>query len=696
MGDVASGMGSCVAQTYLKDTLETFFSPFVTVRLTALSVVATILRQGLIHPVQTVPYLIAMQTDLDSNVRVKADAQLQEIDHKFPGFISMRAIQGVNYSYRLQYILHPETLEVVCQKAKSVTVGSQSMQSPDSTNKSLASSQSTRRSARNKTASDSDTIDSNCVEQPRVSKPSSEQTTSNPDSLESLFETIRGTRDPLSDIPAALNSNLYAMLRGNRGQRRSLLSGLIALFDESQTSGTRVMLSQLIYVADNLAHFPYQCQEEPLFVVHHIDLMVSMSGSGVLQSVREALFPELKAALEEALAAQAEAEAKNRAQTEMQLRAELHMQQVASAEAIARGDHATAEHYAEQIQETLQKLNNLATLNPAAATGITSSMNELRSAALVGRDSMPHVDLGPLEEEEEDANAMLMRLADSRSTALPIVRDAIRASRACVLLLTLKQYLKEVYSITDSKIQRYSPTDSPKLWERPLTRRAGIRFNPGPCLQAAAAEVHKLRSNASKLAERKESEGKEIAPTAWPPVLDDIDEPGAEERFDGEMQSLVHDYLEFRKLILTIDPPGEDDIDDLNTSLTTPAPAQTTVGASTQPVIDQQATTQPLQSAASSRFRPSRTLVPQSHKSSDEENDSDDSNAGGASRLMLAQSAPAKKRKPTTSLRTPGRAMNSRPVRQKRKRRRRWTAHGSSSGEESESGAETEVSDPDY
>lgn len=89
MGDIASGMGSSVAQMYLKDILESFFSPFFTVRLTALSVITTILRQGLVHPVQTVPYLIAMQSDIDPNIRIKADAQLQEIDTKFPGFLTV-------------------------------------------------------------------------------------------------------------------------------------------------------------------------------------------------------------------------------------------------------------------------------------------------------------------------------------------------------------------------------------------------------------------------------------------------------------------------------------------------------------------------------------------------------------------------------------------------------------------------------
>ncbi|KAA3682054.1 cohesin loading factor subunit SCC2, partial [Paragonimus westermani] len=692
MGDVASGMGSFVAQTYLKDTLETFFSAFGTVRLTALSVVSTILRQGLIHPVQTVPYLIAMQTDLDANVRVKADVQLQEINHKFPGFLSMRAIQGVSFSYRLQFILYPEVLQMVSQKSKIYhSTGLQQMLSPESTaGKKSDPAQPTRRSARNRGSGASvalcdasETSDRSSLVEEGNSKggkgldDSSERLPPISDYAEGSFECIRGTRDPLTDIPNALNSNLYSMLRGNRGQRRSLLSGLIALFDDSQPNSQRVHLSQLIYIADNLAHFPYQCQEEPLFVIHHIDLMVSMSGSGVLQSVRETLFPELKVALEAALAAQAEIEMNNRTQFELQLRSELQALQVASAEATANSDHALAEQHADQIQVILQKLNLLVASNPPNLGG-GSSMNELRSVALVGRDltfifkfrlsicsAVPHIDLGPLEEEEEDSEALLKRLSSSRATALPIMRDAIRCSRACVLLLTLKQYLKEVYSITDAKIQRYSPTDSPKLWERPLTRRAGMRFHPGPCLQAAGVELRKLIQSLNRQVEHREQLPE------WPPVLDSEEDLRGEESFDGEMQSLVHDYLDFRKLILTIDPPGDEELaDELNTSVVSNS------GQLAQAVCE---TTHNQAHLPTVRLRPTKTLVPQSHsKSSDEENDSEDSNAGGSSRLMLAQSAPNRRRKPVGSLRpsasVSGRVGTcSRPIKRKRKRRKRYT-----------------------
>lgn len=107
MGDVASGTGSYVAQAYLKEIMETFFSPSAPVRLIALSVVTTILRQGLIHPVQTVPYLIAMQTDPDAAIRVKAEAQLQEIENKFPGFITVRRLAPSSFRDAMPYLRQP-------------------------------------------------------------------------------------------------------------------------------------------------------------------------------------------------------------------------------------------------------------------------------------------------------------------------------------------------------------------------------------------------------------------------------------------------------------------------------------------------------------------------------------------------------------------------------------------------------------
>ena len=46
-------------------------------------------------------------------------------------------------------------------------------------------------------------------------------------------------------------------------------------------------MNLLLFIADNLAYFPYQSQEEPLFIMHHVDITLSVSGSNLLQSFKE-------------------------------------------------------------------------------------------------------------------------------------------------------------------------------------------------------------------------------------------------------------------------------------------------------------------------------------------------------------------------------------------------------------------------
>ena len=43
----------------------------------------------------------------------------------------------------------------------------------------------------------------------------------------------------------------------------------------------------MLYLADNLAYIPYTVVDEPLFVIHHIDIMISVAGSNLLQTFKE-------------------------------------------------------------------------------------------------------------------------------------------------------------------------------------------------------------------------------------------------------------------------------------------------------------------------------------------------------------------------------------------------------------------------
>ncbi|KAF6211182.1 hypothetical protein GE061_014297 [Apolygus lucorum] len=207
MGDVTSGMASTVIQVFLKDTLESFIHPHSAVRNAALKVIQLILAQGLVHPVQMVPYLISMGTDDDKSLSISADKQLQDIEKKYPGFIHMKAQSGIKLSYKLQRML---------QNA----------------------------------------------------------------------DVVRGFRVKEGELPGALNAFLYSLLR-TKQQRRALVLSILRQFDEQY----KTSLTQMLYLADNLAYFPYQVQDEPLFIIHHIDIMLSVTGTNLLQSFREALIP---------------------------------------------------------------------------------------------------------------------------------------------------------------------------------------------------------------------------------------------------------------------------------------------------------------------------------------------------------------------------------------------------------------------
>jgi cohesin loading factor subunit SCC2 len=105
MGDVSSGMASTVIQLYLKETLQSYLHSDLTVRQAALRVIQLVLQQGLVHPVQIVPYLICMSTDCEKLVSHSADKQLLEIEKKYPGFIHTKSSLGIMLSYQLQKIL---------------------------------------------------------------------------------------------------------------------------------------------------------------------------------------------------------------------------------------------------------------------------------------------------------------------------------------------------------------------------------------------------------------------------------------------------------------------------------------------------------------------------------------------------------------------------------------------------------------
>uniref|UniRef100_A0A4W4F758 Nipped-B protein n=1 Tax=Electrophorus electricus TaxID=8005 RepID=A0A4W4F758_ELEEL len=342
MGDVSSGMSSSIMQLYLKQVLEAFFHTQSSVRHFALNVIALTLNQGLIHPVQCVPYLIAMGTDPEPTMRNKADQQLVEIDKKYTGFIHMKAVAGMKMSYQVQQAI-------------------------------MASR---------------DTI-------------------------------IRGFRQDESHT--ALCSHLFTMVRGNRQHRRAFLISLLNLFDDS----AKTEVNMLLFIADNLACFPYQTQEEPLFIMHHIDITLSVSGSNLLQSFKESLLKEPR---------QREKKRKER-------------------------EKYSSEEEDEEEEEP-----------PSSGESSDDEViHRPKKAKRAAVNSDSDSDL-----ETEDVDKVMDRLPDN---PMPLL-DFANASQGILLLLVLKQHLKNLYGFSDSKIQKYSPTESAKVYDKAVNRKTNVHFSP--------------------------------------------------------------------------------------------------------------------------------------------------------------------------------------------------------------------------
>uniref|UniRef100_A0A452U521 Nipped-B protein n=1 Tax=Ursus maritimus TaxID=29073 RepID=A0A452U521_URSMA len=372
MGDVSSGMSSSIMQLYLKQVLEAFFHTQSSVRHFALNVIALTLNQGLIHPVQCVPYLIAMGTDPEPAMRNKADQQLVEIDKKYAGFIHMKAVM----SYQVQQAINT------------------------------------------------------CLKDP-----------------------VRGFRQDESS--SALCSHLYSMIRGNRQHRRAFLISLLNLFDD--TAKTEV--NMLLYIADNLACFPYQTQEEPLFIMHHIDITLSVSGSNLLQSFKESMVKDKRK---------------------------------------ERKSSPSKENESSESEEEVSR----------------------------PRKSRKRVDSDSDSDSEDDINSVMKCLPENSA---PLIEFA-NVSQGILLLLMLKQHLKNLCGFSDSKIQKYSPSESAKVYDKAINRKTGVHFHPKQTLDFLRSDMANSK------------------------ITEDV------------KRSIVKQYLDFKLLMEHLDPDEEEEEGEVSAS----------------------------------------------------------------------------------------------------------------------------------
>lgn len=93
------------------------------VRQTAVKIVEVVLRQGLVHPITCVPYLIALETDPQETNSKLAHHLLMNMNEKYPAFFESRLGDGLQLSFIFMQSIYSMHSENLSQKLQSKTAG---------------------------------------------------------------------------------------------------------------------------------------------------------------------------------------------------------------------------------------------------------------------------------------------------------------------------------------------------------------------------------------------------------------------------------------------------------------------------------------------------------------------------------------------------------------------------------------------
>lgn len=108
-----SGLSSSIMQHYWQQVMTAYFHSHDDVRQEAANVIYQTQSQGLLTPGSAIPILIAMCTDRIPAIRNRIESLVKEIDAKYSGMVSSKAIMGVRQSFSLQTIIRQDSTEVI-------------------------------------------------------------------------------------------------------------------------------------------------------------------------------------------------------------------------------------------------------------------------------------------------------------------------------------------------------------------------------------------------------------------------------------------------------------------------------------------------------------------------------------------------------------------------------------------------------
>jgi cohesin loading factor subunit SCC2 len=109
-----TGLSGGLMQLYFKTLLKLAHDKTAEVRKDAVCLVGIILRQGLVHPMECVAHLVALESDRDEGVRAHVSRLLAHLDDKHHSLLRLRLVEGVFLSYEFQRRVFGSTGVIIC------------------------------------------------------------------------------------------------------------------------------------------------------------------------------------------------------------------------------------------------------------------------------------------------------------------------------------------------------------------------------------------------------------------------------------------------------------------------------------------------------------------------------------------------------------------------------------------------------
>ncbi|EDV23333.1 uncharacterized protein TRIADDRAFT_57843 [Trichoplax adhaerens] len=97
LGDARSSLASKIVQHYANEVLEASTNSESEIRNSSLNVILRILRDGLMHPIKCVPYLITLSTDPQKSTKILAEKQLSTLASDYLNFVQGKEIEYLLY-----------------------------------------------------------------------------------------------------------------------------------------------------------------------------------------------------------------------------------------------------------------------------------------------------------------------------------------------------------------------------------------------------------------------------------------------------------------------------------------------------------------------------------------------------------------------------------------------------------------------